>query len=154
MDFSDLRIQQMQLTDLNEVMAIEQSVYSHPWSRGNFVDAIDDNYDAWVARSPESELLGYFVHMPIIDELHLLTIAVKESAQGRGLGHFFLLLMVERGKVNQMKSVLLEVRKSNKRAIKIYESFGFKLVGRRKNYYQTNQHGREDALILNYEIVE
>ncbi len=144
----------MQLADLDEVMAVEQTVYSHPWSRGNFVDVVNNDYEAWVVRSGQGELLAYVVQMQVLDECHLLTIAVKNSAQRQGLGRYLLAMVTERAKRMQLKSVILEVRVSNQIARKVYESSGFKLLGRRKNYYQLNQTQREDALLLGYEIPE
>jgi len=144
----------MHLADLNEVMAIEEKVYSHPWSRGNFIDAVNSDYDSWTVRSVAGELLAYFVQMVVVDECHLLTIAVKPSVQRQGLGHYLLSFIVERAQRIQMKSLVLEVRMSNQQALTVYESFGFIQLGRRKNYYPLNQHQREDALILAYEIPE
>lgn len=140
----------MQIVDVDEVVAIEQAVYSHPWSRGNFVDSLRLGYDAWLARNPEGVLIGYFVQMPVVDEAHLLTIAVLAEAQGQGIARFLLEHMVKRARAMQLESVLLEVRVSNQRALSAYETFGFILIGRRKAYYQMSQHEREDALILRY----
>lgn len=151
-DFSGLQLIPMHLADLDEVMAIEQAVYSHPWTRKNFDDTISNRDFAWVARHPDGELLGYFVHMVVMDESHLLTIAVKESVQRQGLGRFLLQKLIEHARLMKLKSVLLEVRQSNIRALELYEALGFVEIGRRKNYYQLTQQLREDALILHYQI--
>lgn len=151
-DFSGLQLIPMHLADLDEVMAIEQAVYSHPWTRKNFDDTISNRDFAWVARHPDGELLGYFVHMVVMDESHLLTIAVKESVQRQGLGRFLLQKLIEHARLMELKSVLLEVRQSNIRALDLYEALGFVEIGRRKNYYQLTQQLREDALILHYQI--
>lgn len=142
----------MQVADLDDVMAIELAVYSHPWSKNNFIDSLVNHYEAWVLRTDAGELLGYFVHMVVLDESHLLTIAVKESAQRQGIGIFLLKLVVQQAAQMELNAVLLEVRVSNKYAIKLYESVGFARIGRRKNYYQVDQQQREDALILQYQI--
>lgn len=142
----------MQIGDLADVIAIEQSVYSHPWSQNNFIDALANHYDARVVRAISGELLGYFVHMVVLDESHLLTIAVKGTVQHQGLGGFLLQQLVRQARQMQLRAILLEVRVSNHRALKLYESFGFILIGRRKNYYQIDQQQREDALILKYQI--
>lgn len=151
-DFSGLQLIPMHLADLDEVMAIEQAVYSHPWTRKNFDDTISNRDFAWVARHRDGELLGYFVHMVVMDESHLLTIAVKESVQRQGLGRFLLQKLIEHARLMELKSVLLEVRQSNIRALDLYEALGFVEIGRRKNYYQLTQQLREDALILHYQI--
>ena len=75
--------------DLDAVMAIEQAVYSHPWSRGNFRDSLNPLFDAhclWL----DGELLGYFLAMHGVEEMHLLNITVAPSRQGQGWGHMML----------------------------------------------------------------
>ena len=138
----------MQIADLDDVMAIENKAHSHPWSKGNFVDSLAHECDAWVVRSDDGVMLGYFVQTPVVDETHLLTIAVKEEMQGQGIGRFLLHQVIERAQLMQMAAVSLEVRVSNLRAIALYDAFGFLLVGRRKNYYEAAQQQREDALVL------
>jgi [ribosomal protein S18]-alanine N-acetyltransferase len=142
----------MQMADLDEVMAIEMMAHTHPWSRGNFIDSLTHGYDAWIVRSVDNVMLGYFVQMPVVDEAHLLTIAVKEEMQGRGAGKFLLKHVVERAKALQLAAVTLEVRVSNLRALAVYKTMGFLLVGCRKNYYEVGPGQREDALILRYVI--
>ena len=152
MDFSELQLQAMQLTDLDEVMAIEQAVYAYPWTRVNFIDSLKNHDDACVLRANDGELMAYFVQMNVVDESHLLTIAVKSALQNQGLGKYMLKAAVEHATLAHMQSMLLEVRMSNQRALQLYEKFGFVLIGRRKNYYQAAQAQREDALIMRYEI--
>ena len=149
---SALTMQPMQSGDLDEVLAIEQTVYSHPWSHANFIDALNNNNPAWVVRAGDGEILGYYVQMAVVDESHLLTLAVKGSMQRQGLGKLLLAHLLQQAKLMGMVSVMLEVRVSNQAALKLYEAFGFTAIGRRKNYYQINQQQREDALVLRYLI--
>jgi [ribosomal protein S18]-alanine N-acetyltransferase len=151
-DFSILQLRPMQNTDLDEVMAIEQVAHTHPWSRGNFIDALAQHDDAWVLCSAEQKLFGYFVQTPMVEETHLLTIAVQAAMQGQGIGRFLLQHAINQARLMQMSAVSLEVRVSNTRALALYEAFGFRLVGRRKDYYQASPNQREDALILHYAI--
>ena len=153
-DFFSLQMTAMQVADLDDVMAIESAVYSHPWSRNNFIESMVNNYDAWVVRGNSGELLGYFVHMTVVDESHLLTVAVNPTVQRQGLGKFLLQQLILQVSRMQLSAVLLEVRVSNSAAIKLYESAGFVLVGRRKNYYQIDRQQREDALVLRFHITE
>jgi len=138
----------MQLSDVDDVLAIEQSVYAHPWSRSGFVDSLRNSDDAWVARNAGGELIGYVVQMTVIDESHLLTIAVKGSLQRQGFGLALLRFAIQRAHTMNMKSMMLEVRVSNLRALQMYRKFGFVQIGQRKNYYQADHQQREDALIL------
>lgn len=142
----------MQSTDLDDVMAIERTVYDWPWSLGNYESCLSNHDDAWVALASNGELQGYYVQMMVVDEVHLLTIAVKQQFQRQGLGKFLLGHALQQAKIKQLQVMLLELRVSNLRAMQLYQSCGFVLVGRRKNYYRVDQQQREDALIMRLEI--
>ncbi|HWJ95649.1 MAG TPA: GNAT family N-acetyltransferase, partial [Telluria sp.] len=80
----------MLATDVDEVCALENSVFPHPWSRANFLDSLASGYDAWVLRGPGAQLAGYFLIMFAYDEAHLLDVAVAADRQGEGLGRYLL----------------------------------------------------------------
>ncbi|WP_373992110.1 ribosomal protein S18-alanine N-acetyltransferase [Duganella sp. BuS-21] len=149
-DLARLNYEPMHKTDLEQVLALEESVYPHPWSMANFVDSLNSNYEAWVLRDRDGELLGYFLLMAVVDESHLLNVAVSASKQGQGLGRFLLNQAVACSRGLGMESVLLEVRPSNTRALKIYERYGFKQIGRRKGYYPAAEGQREDAIVMRF----
>ncbi|MQA38943.1 ribosomal protein S18-alanine N-acetyltransferase [Rugamonas aquatica] len=151
-DLARLNYEPMRQTDLAEVVQLEQSVYPHPWSMANFVDSLSSNYEAWVLRDQEGGLLGYFLLMAIVDEAHLLNVAVSAERQGQGLGRFLLNQAVACARGLGMESVLLEVRPSNTRALEIYERYGFKHIGRRKGYYPAADQQREDAIVMRFGI--
>ena len=89
-DLLRLDYQPMVEADLIEVLALEQRVYPHPWTHGNFVDSLKSGYPAWVLRDVDGTLLGYFLLMLVVDEAHLLNVAVEGAIQGQGLGRFLL----------------------------------------------------------------
>jgi len=80
--------------------------------------------------------------------LHLLNITVQPASQGRGLARVLLDFMQQYGREQGFESVLLEVRRSNARAIAVYQSAGFAEIGKRKNYYPVDAHTREDAIVM------
>ena len=135
--------------DLDEVVALEHSVYPHPWSRGNFADSLDAGYHAWVLREA-SELAGYFLVMAAVDEAHLLNVSVAASYQGKGLGRYLLDKVAACARGLGAESVLLEVRPSNLRALHVYQRYGFVDIGRRKAYYPAHNGQREDAIVMRY----
>ncbi len=143
-----LDYQPMTQGDVDEVLELEQSVYPMPWSRGNFLDALHCAYPAWVLRAADGQLLGYFLLMPIVDEVHLLNLAVRSSKQGLGLGHFMLEKAMACACGLGMASMLLEVRPSNARALALYARAGFLQVGLRKAYYPAVEQQREDAIVM------
>ncbi|MDR7335570.1 ribosomal protein S18-alanine N-acetyltransferase [Roseateles asaccharophilus] len=142
----------MRLPDLTEVMAVERRAYPVPWTHGNFVDSLAAGYPAEVLRGPRAELLGYWVAMPGVDELHLLNITVASAWQGRGLAVVMLDRLVNACRQRGLTQLWLEVRVSNERARDVYLRYGFVEVGRRRAYYPVVQGPREDALLMSLPV--
>lgn len=138
----------MRKADLDEVMAIEHRVYSHPWTKGNFEDSLSADYCARLLRDAEGRLLGYFLTMTVVDESHLLNLSVDADAQHHGYGQRLMHEAVNLARQQGLKTMLLEVRVSNRQAIAFYSRFGFREIGRRKNYYPFGQNEREDAIMM------
>lgn len=142
----------MTVADVDEVSALENSVFPHPWSRANFMDSLASGYDAWVVRDPQGELAGYFLLMHACDEAHLLDVAVAGHRQREGLGRYLLDKASQRAREQGMLSILLEVRPSNERALHVYKQYGFTEIGRRKGYYPAHEGRREDAIVMRYQL--
>jgi len=138
----------MQVDDLAEVMKIENDVYPHPWTHGNFLDSLYSGYEMWVARDEAKVLVGYLLLMVMVDEVHLLNIAVRRDLQGTGVGCILLDQAVALTRERNMHSILLEVRPSNDRAVEVYERYGFAGIGTRRGYYPAAEGKREDAIVM------
>lgn len=151
-DFDQLTYAPMVAGDIDEVFALETSVYPHPWSRGNFIDSLASGYNAWTLRDDAGTLVGYFLLMAAVDEAHLLNVAVCKARQREGLGRYLIDKIVACARGLSMESILLEVRPSNLRALKVYEQYGFTEIGRRKNYYPAHNGQREDAIVMRLSI--
>lgn len=149
---SSLHFAPMQVSDLPEVLAIENDVYPYPWTRGNFLDSMYSGYEIWTLREPAGELAGYFLLMLAVDEAHLLNISVRRDLHGKGVGRLQLDKAAEIAREKGMTSVLLEVRPSNQRALAIYERYGFERIGRRKGYYPAAGNTREDAIVMRFSL--
>jgi ribosomal-protein-alanine N-acetyltransferase len=134
--------------DLDQVLLLERSVYAHPWSRGNFIDALAGTQPAWVLRGADRQLLAYFLLMTMFDEVHLLNLAVCAEGQGQGIGRLMLGRALACARGLGMESMLLEVRPSNVRAIDTYLRHGFVQIGLRNGYYPQDGAGREDAIVM------
>lgn len=141
----------MMPADLDAVLAIEQSVQSYPWTRGNFTDALSSGY---VCRVDEldGEICSYAVLMMGVEEAELLTIGVAESQQRRGLGRSMLIGLLAIAQDENKRRVFLEVRASNAAAIALYRIVGFSEVGLRRGYYQ-NKQGSEDAVVMACDLI-
>ena len=141
-------IRRMLPQDVREVVAIEKAEYPFPWTAGNFNDSLKSAYQAWIVRDEHEALAGYYLLMPAVDDAHLLNITVRGDLHGHGVGRLLLEHMVSLSRRLRMDYVLLEVRPSNTRALKIYEQFGFERIGVRKGYYPAADNAREDAIVM------
>ncbi len=144
-------MREMTLSDVAAVCVIEQQVQSHPWTQGNFSDAVRSGYRCLVDVI-DGEIVSYAVLMPLIDEAELLTIAVAPSQQRKGLGGLMLRAVLDIARENKLRKIFLEVRVSNAAAIGLYRASGFVEIGRRRGYYQ-QADGREDALLMACELI-
>jgi ribosomal-protein-alanine N-acetyltransferase len=139
-------LREMNLAEMDEVMRIEQSVHAHPWTRGNFTDALKSNYVCKVYEDGE-EMLGYAVLMPAVDEMQLLNISIAADHQRKGLGRRLLCEAMAIARGMNMRRMLLEVRPSNVAALGLYSDAGFSEIGLRRGYYLAD-NGREDAIVM------
>lgn len=135
---------------LDEVVAIERRAYGHPWTRGNFADSLKSGYQAQLLCAGDV-LLGYFVAMQGVDEVHLLNITVAPEYQGQGWGRVMLDALALWSRAQGAQWLWLEVRTSNTRAQQVYLRYGYRRVGERRNYYPAD-HGREDAIVMSYKL--
>ena len=136
--------------DLDEVVTIERAAFGMPWSRGAFLYEIEQNRVArcWVLREDE-RVVAYLCLWEIGDELHVTNVAVDPARRRRGHARKLLGAILEDGRSRGLRSVTLEVRPTNDEARMLYESFGFKVVGRRRGYYYDTG---EDALIMESDL--
>lgn len=135
----------MQAQDLDAVVALEQQTFSHPWSRQLYADALA-SYECWMLYV-DSEHVGHGVISQVLDEAHLLNIAIADGQQGKGLGLQLLEHLMQRAIQRGCVECFLEVRASNHAAYGLYERYGFNEIGRRRDYYPA-AGGHEDALVM------
>ncbi len=140
----------MREADLAEVLAVETAVYSHPWSRGNFVDSLRAGYACRTWRLA-GELVGYFVLLVAAGEAHLLNLSVARCWQRRGHGATLLGEVMRLARGHGARRVFLEVRPSNLAGLALYRRFGFRAVAVRRGYYPAHE-GREDAMVLTHAL--
>jgi ribosomal-protein-alanine N-acetyltransferase len=136
----------MREQDLDAVTAIEDAIYSHPWTRGNFSDSLRAGYACRTWRSA-GRLVGYFVLMTGAGEAHLLNLSIAAEWQRRGQGSTLLREAAALAAGLGAATLFLEVRPSNLAAQALYRKFGFQKVAVRRDYYPAHD-GREDALVL------
>jgi ribosomal-protein-alanine N-acetyltransferase len=142
-------IDYMTKQDIDQVMAIEQSSFSMPWSRNLFLSEFRSPAVSLLlvalAESPIRTVIGYIVCWVVTDELHILNLAVAEGDRRRGIGRKLVLAAIERGSRKGAQKAHLEVRSSNSAAQKLYSDIGFTGSGVRRDYYDSPP---EDAVIM------
>ncbi len=143
----EITICPMSEIDLDDVLVIENISFPRPWTRNHFLSELDNSQSfPMVALASCRNVIGYICPMIVLDEGHILNVAVHGDFRGKGIGR----MLVERVLTDCLEKgaefVALEVRHSNLSAINLYRQFGFVETGRRKRYYENG----EDALLMEY----
>lgn len=145
------QVRKMQAQDLQAVQLIETQVYDYPWSLAVFEDCLQQSHYLCHVVTEQPNVMAYSIVNEVLDEVHLLNIAVKPADQSQGVGHFLLQALIKHAVQTQKQRFLLEVRESNTIALKLYLSLGFREITTRLAYYPSPD-GREDAKVLEYLI--
>jgi ribosomal-protein-alanine N-acetyltransferase len=140
------RYRRMTAADLDAIVAVEDAIYPHPWTRGNFADSLQAGYHCWIVECGGA-VSGYTVVMIAGDEAHLLNLSVAAPWQRRGMGRELLRFVLKLARDYGAGRMLLEVRPSNRAAIALYAQAGFAEIARRRGYYPAGD-GREDAVVM------
>jgi ribosomal-protein-alanine N-acetyltransferase len=140
----------MVAADLDAVMAIENVVYPHPWTRGNFRDSLAEGYHCWILEIA-GVVAGYGVIAIAAGEVHLLNLSIAAAWQRRGYGRGMLEFLISIAREFDAARMFLEVRPSNAVGCVLYQSAGFREIGRRRDYYPDG--GRpEDAVVMELKL--
>lgn len=134
----------LKLDHIPKIVGIENQSFSEPWSKDGFRDILSNPSFRSLGIFCDRELAGYIFFYLVMDELHVMNVAIDPSFRQKGLGSKLMEKVHEMGKGFGAKLAYLEVRETNDAAQKLYESLGYKRQGRRINYY-ANQ---EDALLM------
>ena len=147
-----VRFEPLNVLWLDTLLPVEQQAYSHPWTRGNFIDARAAGYETQLLVDAQGGLVGYFVAMIVLDEVHLLNITVAPARQRQGWARILLDALALWSRQRQAQWIWLEVRESNVRARSIYAAHGYQEVGLRKNYYPMHDGPREHAVLMSLKL--
>ena len=144
-----MTIRKMKETDIPAVSRIEKLNHIQPWSEKVLTDCYHSDYLCFVAEENGcwKELTGYIILSRVLEEAHLLNLCVSLESQGLGLGRELTARGIKEVCKRGARKMFLEVRRSNLKAISLYESIGFHEIGIRKNYYQGSSLN-EDAVVM------
>ncbi len=136
-------------SDVPHIAAIESASFSDPWPESAFADFLERSHArVSVAVVNAERVVGYCVLLVMADQGEIANIAVCEELRGKGVAAQLLDHAIVSARRTQVQAIYLEVRVSNRAARGLYESRGFKQVGKRRNYYSNPV---EDALILRWD---
>ncbi|MBE6780199.1 MAG: ribosomal-protein-alanine N-acetyltransferase [Ruminococcaceae bacterium] len=138
------RVTVMEDSHLDAVVNIENTCFSHPWTKDGIIEAMQNRTHFFVFEKDEC-IMGYVGITVVLDEGYITNIATLPEYRGQGVASALLTKLNDFAKLKGLCFISLEVRKSNQAAISLYERFGYKTEGIRKNFYDAP---REDALIM------
>ena len=142
--FSEYFIVSLKPEHIPQIATLERICFSEPWSEESILDAYKNSTKFFVAEE-DGKVLGYVGISCILDEGYITNIAVFPTERGRGIGTALLKRLFSMAGDISLSFISLEVRESNLAAISLYEKLGFKVEGKRKNFYRDPQ---EDGLIM------
>ena len=131
--------------DAKAVAELELKIFAMPWSREDFFREMSNELAAYVVGELDGRIVAYAGAWVSFNQAEVMHVAVDSKLRGQGIGTLLFGELIKAVKARGATSITLEVRPSNTPAVKLYESFGLKSVGRRKGYYLDNG---EDALIM------
>ena len=140
-----ITFRKMTAEDADAVAEIEMKTFSKPWKREDFLNEANRDFAEYVVGEIDGKIIAYAGAWISFNEAEVMNVAVDENFRGQGIGKKLFAELIGLCKIRGATAITLEVRASNSAAIKLYENFGLKSVGRRKNYYDSPT---EDALIM------
>jgi ribosomal-protein-alanine N-acetyltransferase len=140
-----MHIRRMTTADLDRVSEIEAASFSDPWTRAMLLSEMTNELSRNFVAEEGGVVLGFVIAWMVADEAHILDLAVDPAHRSAGAGRELTRAVLETGMQEGASYLVLEVRRSNKGARRLYSALGFKVVGRRPGYYRDNG---EDALVM------
>ncbi len=134
--------------DMPRLLQIEQLTQEAPWSEEVFMRCLTVGYDCWGV-DENNQLIGFIMMSSVLTgESHILNLCVTPEYQHQGYGRKLLAYALAEAKKKGMGIIYLEVRRSNRHAIALYDKMGFIQISERKNYYPAATGKKEDALVF------
>ena len=133
------------LENIDEMLKIEKKSFASHWNRQTFLDELSAENGYYIKIKDKDRIMGYSGFRHVLDEAHITTLAVHHKFRKKGIGSKLIEQLIKDARARGLKKLYLEVRQSNIPAQKIYKKLGFKVIDRRREYYQ---HPVEDALVM------
>ncbi len=138
-------IREMQIADLDQVMPIEETLFSVPWSPVGFFSFLLRDDALFLVAEDQKEIIGYCGVLMVLDQGDIVNVGVKSERQRQGIARKLLNALIRKTEEKGVTALYLEVRAGNQAAIGLYESLGFCRLGVRKGYYE---EPKEDGITM------
>lgn len=145
----DIAVSAAAKSDLPSILQIELESQPEPWTQKSFLEELDRG-SLFVATDACRDIAGYICFWSVSDEIQILNVAVRARMRRRGIARSLVAFAIAAGRRRGAKIAVLEVRKSNLGARRLYESLGFKITGERPGYYAD----RSESAILMERLIE
>ena len=147
-----ISVELMKVDDLAEVQVIERESFTTPWPPHAYRQELETNRLAhYIVARCGDVIVGFAGIWLLVDEAHVTTFATRRSWRRQGIGERLILALLDLARTRGAHEATLEVRPSNMPARRLYEKYGFKVVGVRPRYYSDDN---EDALIMTTESLD
>ena len=133
-------IRKMEIADIPAVLSLQNALAFQDWSESVFASEIKAPYGYAIVYQDGDQIIGYAVFHLMGEDSELLSIAVSESAQHKGIGGQLLESGLSQLDLDRQDRCFLEVREKNTKARRFYEKHGFTLFGIRKKYYSDGEN--------------
>ncbi len=141
----------LSLKEIDAILSIEKDSSEHPWTKKQLSDSISNPNNLSYALAVKSKIIGFIIAMPLVDSADILYVAIRKDFKRKGYGSSLIIYLSKELNKRNIKTIFLEVRKSNLSAISFYLSLGFEEISVRKNYYTKNSNQlsiKEDGIIM------
>nr|WP_289039525.1 ribosomal protein S18-alanine N-acetyltransferase [uncultured Allobacillus sp.] len=146
----DVIVRRMTYADLDQVMEVENASFRSPWKEEDIThDLINNPFSDYLVMEKGDQIIGYVGTWTVVEAAQITNIAIHPDERGQGYSVRLFQRMLKYLRLKGATELTLEVRKSNHVAQRLYERFGMKPVGVRKNYYQDDG---EDAIVMWVEL--
>lgn len=151
----EIRIRQMKIDDMKEILSIASDPSLTPWTENMFMRelqlSLSHNLVAVVKENKSDQVAGFITFWIIANEFQLHNIAVRWNFRRKGIATRLFLAMIQEALDQGAYTGTLEVRNSNEAARKMYEKFGCRVTTVRPSYYSET---KENALIMAVKLKE
>ena len=127
------------------IALLEEQCFNHPSSEGSLELLLKDTAVGFVCLADDGTPVSYVGMLTVLDEGQIINVATNAAYRRQGLAEALLLALMGEARARALKTLSLEVRRSNLAAISLYQKLGFFVAGERRNFYNDP---REDALVM------